>query len=740
MSFLNGMNERQKEAILSTEGPLLIMAGAGSGKTRVLTHKIAYLIEEKGINPYNILALTFTNKAAGEMKDRISKLVDINIDHMWAGTFHSICVKILRRDIDRLGYDRSFVIFDTQDQKTVIKDCIKELDLNEKMYEVGATLGFISGLKDKLVTPKDFIKKNEADFREKSRGMIYELYQKKLKSNNALDFDDLIVKSIELLRDNPDVLEHYKERFMYVLVDEYQDTNRAQYSLVKMIADGHKNICVVGDADQSIYGWRGADIRNILDFEKDYPDAKMIKLEQNYRSTQNILDAANHVINNNFGRKAKELWTENHPGEKIREYESDNEYSEAQFVTSKIRELMEEEGLKYRDFSMLYRTNAQSRVLEEALIKENIPYKIVGGLKFYDRKEIKDVISYLRVIQNPVDDISLKRIINVPKRGIGKTTVDKLENYSIEREESVYSAVIEAESIGLSKRAIEKLDAFSTLIGKFIAMKELLGVRELIENIIDSTRYIKELEEDGSIEARTRIENIGEFVSVAANYEEKNPDGKLEDFLADISLLSDLDKTDEDLDNAVVLMTMHSAKGLEFPYVFITGMEEGLFPSYRSLSSEESLEEERRLCYVGITRAERGLFLVHSKQRMLYGKTSYNRPSRFISEIPLELLESLNEKRPGQNKVKRAEYRKPGENLFAGISGGLGAKIEKKSPQKSGGDKSGIVLGSKVKHGKWGTGTVVSFTEEGDKKQVTIAFEGEGLKKLMLEFAPIELV
>lgn len=740
MSFLDGMNERQREAILNTEGALLILAGAGSGKTRVLTHKIAYLIEEKKTSPYNILALTFTNKAAGEMKERIAKLVDLDIEHMWAGTFHSICVRILRRDIDKLGYERSFVIFDTQDQKTLIKDCIKELDLNEKMYEVGATLGFISGLKDKLVTPESFIKKHEGDFREKSRGLIYSLYQKKLKANNALDFDDLIVKAIELLKEYPEVLAHYQERFKYVLVDEYQDTNRAQYSLVKMIADGHKNICVVGDADQSIYGWRGADIRNILDFENDYPDAKLIKLEQNYRSTQNILDAANHVIKNNFGRKAKELWTENHPGEKIREYQSDNEYAEAQFVTSKIREHIREEDLDYKDFAVLYRTNAQSRVVEEALLKEGIPYKIVGGLKFYDRKEIKDIVAYLRLIQNPLDNISLKRIINVPKRGIGKTTVDKLESYSVEREESIYSAVLEAESIGLSKRAVEKLDSFSTMIGKFIAMKEILGIRDLLENIIDSTRYIKELEEDGGVEARTRIENIEEFVSVAVNYEEKNPDGKLEDFLADISLLSDLDKTDENLDNAVVLMTMHSAKGLEFPYVFITGMEEGLFPSYRSLSSEDSLEEERRLCYVGITRAEKGLFLTHSKQRMLYGKTSYNRPSRFISEIPSELLEPLNERKAGAKESVRLDYRKPGENLFAGIGGALGLKSESNTAKKSEGDKSGITLGSKVKHGKWGVGTIVAISGEGEKRQATIAFEGEGVKKLMIEFAPIELV
>lgn len=736
MRFTDGMNDRQKEAILNTEGALLVLAGAGSGKTRVLTHKIAYLIEEKKINPYNILALTFTNKAAGEMKERISKLVDLNIDHMWAGTFHSICVRILRRDIEKLGYERNFVIFDTQDQKTVVKDCIKELDLNEKLYDLGSTLGFISSLKDQLISPDEYLKQNETNFREKQRALIYKKYQTKLKLNNALDFDDLIVKSIELLKSYPEVLNHYQERFEYVLVDEYQDTNKAQYSLVKMIADGHKNICVVGDSDQSIYGWRGADIRNILDFEKDYPNAKVIKLEQNYRSTKNILSAANEVIKKNFGRKAKELWTENHPGEQIKEYEADDEFGEAYFVTSKVSEIRSADKLSYSDFAVLYRTNAQSRVLEEALIKEGIPYKIVGGLKFYDRKEVKDIISYLRLIQNPLDNISLKRVINTPKRGIGKTTVDKLESHSLENEESIYSALLEAEEIGFSKRTLGNLNSFVTLIGKFIAMKELLNVKDLVENIIDSTGYIKELEESGSIEARSRIENIGEFLSVAANYEEKNPEGTLEDFLADISLLSDLDKTDENSDDAVVLMTMHSAKGLEFPYVFITGMEEGLFPSFRSLSDEESLEEERRLCYVGITRAEKDLFLVYAKKRMLYGKTSYNRASRFISEIPEELINCLREKK---KEYKKVDYRSPGKNLFTGVSGGLGVKSEDKIIHKSSSDKSQIQIGSKVKHEKWGTGTVVELKGEGDKAQISIAFADEGIKKLMLEYAPIEL-
>lgn len=733
MSLLDNMNPMQREAILNTKGPSLILAGAGSGKTRVLTHKIAYLIKEEGISPYNILALTFTNKAAQEMKHRIEKLVDVDVKSMWTGTFHSICVRMLRRYIDRIGYDSSFVIFDTQDQKTVVKDCIKELELNDKIFDVNSMLYFISGQKDRLVKPEDFLKSNEAaDFREKQKGEIYKLYQKKLKQNNALDFDDLIVKTIDLLRENEDVLNYYSEKFEYILVDEYQDTNRAQYLFVSLLAKKHGNICVVGDSDQSIYGWRGADIRNILDFEKDYPDAKIIKLEQNYRSTKTILDAANYVIENNYNRKAKSLWTENMDGEKIRTYEANNEHDEANFVVAKIKSSMEKSDMSYRDFAVLYRTNAQSRVMEEALIKSNIPYKIVGGLKFYDRKEIKDIIAYLRLVQNPLDNISLKRIVNVPKRGIGKTTLDKVEKYSLENESSMYSSLYRGLDIGLSQRTVTKINEFLTLIGKFIAMKELLGLKALIENVIETSGYLKELGEEDTIESRTRIENIEEFLSVVIEYETTNPEGTLEDFLADLSLLSDIDKTDEENENTVTLMTLHSSKGLEFPCVFVIGMEEGLFPSYRSLMSESDLEEERRLCYVGITRARDVLFLINAVSRMLYGKTNYNRPSRFLAEIPEDLKESENTKKVTYKQ--KLEYKKPNTSLFGGVS----LKREESKRVDNSELISKAVPGAKVEHKTLGIGTIVEVKQQGNDAQVTIAFSQGGIKKLMLSYAPIK--
>lgn len=728
MISLDTLNDRQKEAVLTTEGPLLVLAGAGSGKTRVLTYRIAYLIEEKGIKPENILAITFTNKAANEMKERIEKLIGGKAQNMWIGTFHSICVRILRRNIDRIGYSRNFVIFDTTDQKTLIKDCIKELNLNEEFYEPKAILSFISSQKDKLIDADTYMRDNYGDFRERNKALIYSLYQKKLKENNALDFDDLIFKTIDLFRKNPDVLNDYQERFKYILVDEYQDTNRAQYELIRLLSRKYMNICVVGDDDQSIYKFRGADIRNILEFEKDFPDTKVIKLEQNYRSTKTILEAANHVINNNYGRKSKRLWTENDGGTLIKLYRGYNEHDEANFIANKINEKIKNEGLKFSDFAVLYRTNAQSRVIEEALIKSNIPYKIVGGLKFYDRKEIKDIIAYLRLIQNPVDNISLKRIINVPKRGIGSKTIEKIEAYCQKTGESLYSAILDAEDIpGLSQRAIANINKFTTLINKFIAMKEILGVRGLIENVIDSIGYIEELKKENTIEAESRIENIKEFISVAIDFEQKSEENTLEEFLASISLLSDIDNV-EDEGNAVLLMTLHSAKGLEFPVVFLAGMEERIFPLSRALENDEELEEERRLCYVGITRAMKTLYMTYATERTLYGHTMYNAASRFINEIPEYLVENLNEKTVKvSNKIKKDTNR-----FFTGV-------VEK-DISKSSVSSNDIKPGKKVRHKIWGIGTVVQVKDKGGDKEISVAFESKGIKKLMLNFAPIEVV
>jgi DNA helicase-2/ATP-dependent DNA helicase PcrA len=1137
-SQYTNLNNMQKKAVLTTDGPLLVLAGAGSGKTtvlvnriahlvrfgnvygsnhvpedlkpedldlmrsflshdtsgktRVLTHRIAYLIEEKGVFPGNILAITFTNKAANEMKERIEKLIGNISADIWMGTFHSVCVRILRRDIDRLGYNRNFVIFDTLDQKTLIKDCIKELNLNEKLYDPAAMLGFIGSQKDILVDPDTYINDNYTDFRERQKGEIYRLYQKKLKENNALDFDDLINKTIELFVNNQDILNYYQDKFKYILVDEYQDTNRAQYQLVKLLSKKHMNVCVVGDDDQcvpqhskvytpdgiksiealnqedkvlsagghgkvmigtinkklkkqykgpivkvktrtgkqivatpnhivfgkmnpqpgvyyvylmyrkdkgyrigqtqgvrsrkgeivnglsvrlnqehgdkmwilrvciskeeatyyeqllsikygipttvfhaqgrnmsltqkyidniyneidtekaalklmndllifeeyphhrcngvirensirrivnlnffggretgqesgwhshriafntsgenlrkkveiegfpvrdgrrytwrveterkeydeanlyskkiaqldgnidivkrakltkdnsfyympishlrpsmsiavldenriiediieeitfeeydgyvydlsiphlrqyicegvvihnSIYGWRGADIRNILDFEKDFKEAKVVKLEQNYRSTKTILEAANNVIGNNYGRKNKRLWTSNENGDTVGLYRANNEHDEAFFITSKIKEIKNKDNLSYSDFAILYRTNAQSRVLEEALIKANIPYKIVGGLKFYDRKEIKDIIAYLRLIQNPVDNISLKRIINVPKRGIGLKTLEKVEEYSLKKGESIYSAILDAEEIpGLSQRAITNLKSFASLIGKFIALKELIGVRELIENVIESTGYVKELKEENSIEAETRIENISEFLSVAIDFEQNSEEGTLEEFLANISLLSDIDKTDDSNADTVTLMTLHSAKGLEFPVVFLSGMEEGIFPISRAMTSEDDLEEERRLCYVGITRAKKVLYLTYTNVRTLFGRTMYNSASRFLNEIPERLINDCNDEK---DKMSTAKTNKEGTDRFF-----TGYSVNTISKPKKNNDK--VQIGTKVRHKMWGIGTVVQVKGEGDNTEVTIAFESQGIKKLMLSFAPIEVI
>lgn len=1028
MSFIEGLNDRQKEAVLHTEGPLLILAGAGSGKTRVLTHRIAYMIEEKGVFPSNILAITFTNKAANEMKNRIGSLIGDKLDDIWIGTFHSICVRILRMNIDKIGYDRNFTIYDGADQKTLIKECIKEQDLNKEMYKEKTLLSIIGSLKDQMENPDNYIKVNYGDFYKRNVGEVYALYEKKLKDNNALDFDDLILKTIELLKSNPQVLDYYQKKFKYISVDEYQDTNKAQYELIKLLSGKYQNLCVVGDDDQcllegmlvntpngnmpienlkegdivyspsgqgeilegsinkviskeyegsvikietesgktikttpnhivfgklneesdyyivyliykkgvgyriqyvnglmdgideedgdkawileicsnkekarsyeelyslkyglptedtvkimddllifeeypyhrlnghivdlsffggnktekdlgwychsinlntvdeelkersmkagflvkngdndtwkietemkeydeandyvkgieelsddlevvrkakltagevfqympashikptmsiavfendeiiedvvkkvsieeyegyvydisvphfrqyiseeivvhnSIYGWRGADIRNILDFENDFTGAKMIKLEQNYRSTKNILTVANSIIKNNSERKNKELWTDNKTGSPVIVNKTYDEGDEANFVAETISELIADEKYNILDFAILYRTNAQSRSFEEAFMRKKLPYKMVGGLKFYDRKEIKDIIAYLRLIQNPVDDISFRRIINVPKRGIGVATIGKIESYAAKAGESLYSAILDVEDIpGLSKRAVNNLTSFTDMINKFIAMKEIVGLKDFIEEVVNNTGYIVELEKEDTIESTTRIENLKEFISVAVDFEMEDAEGTLEDFLASISLLSDVDRMEES-DEAVTMMTVHSAKGLEYPAVFLVGMEEGLFPMGRSLDSEEELEEERRLCYVALTRAEKVVYITHANLRTIYGNTSYQIPSRFLKEMPKLLIQDGGKKEDPKKK----------------------RKLNRIST-----NKQKIEIGSKVKHKIWGIGTIVQVKERDGDMEIVAAFKEKGIKKLLLSVAPIEIV
>ena len=731
MDFIKGLNDRQKEAVLHTEGPLLILAGAGSGKTRVLTHRIAYLIEEKGIFPGNILAITFTNKAANEMKERVAGLLDGDINNIWMGTFHSICVRILRRDIDKIGFQKSFSIYDRDDQITLVKECIKEINLDKDMYKERVVLSIISSLKDSMTKPDTYINQNYNDFYKRNVGEVYALYEKKLKGNNALDFDDLIIKTVELFKTNPTILEYYQNKFRYIFVDEYQDTNKIQYEFIRLLSGKRKNLCVVGDDDQSIYKFRGADITNILNFEKDFPNTKIIKLEQNYRSTQNILDVANHVIKNNYERKDKKLWTANEEGSQVVVENVVDSDEEAYFVANKMEELMTE-GYKPSDFAILYRTNAQSRSFEEVFMRRNISYKLVGGLRFYDRREIKDIIAYLKLIQNPVDDVSLKRIINVPKRGIGNVTMERIEEYANKTGESLYSAILSVDEIPkLSKRATDNLKKFADMINNFFAMKEVMDLKEFIEKIIYDTGYIKELEEEGSIESRTRLDNIREFISVAVDFEVTNPDGTLEDFLADISLLSDVDKT-ADVDNSVTLLTVHSAKGLEFPVVFMVGMEEGLFPISRALNNESELEEERRLCYVAITRAERLLYITYAKIRTIYGNTNYTLPSRFIEEIP----ENLVAKSAKVEKVKPITDKKQ----LVKVRDFSGKAQKSKLKPKVSVDSGKIKVGIKVSHKKWGIGTIVQVKDRDNDKEIVIAFDKVGLKRLLLSIAPIEIL
>lgn len=736
--LLTGLNDMQQAAVKATDGPLLIMAGAGSGKTRVLTHRIAYLMTEKQVAPWNILAITFTNKAAREMKERIQRILGPGADDIWISTFHSMCVRILRRDSDRMGINRNFSILDTTDQLSVIKTVLKEKNLDPKKYDPRSLLGTISSAKNELITAEEFDKTANGHY-EQMVSDVYKEYQKKLRKNQSLDFDDLIMSTIQLFQRVPEVLETYQRKFQYIHVDEYQDTNRAQYMLVKLLAARFKNLCVVGDSDQSIYRWRGADIANILSFEKDYPNANVILLEQNYRSTKLILDAANGVIKNNSNRKPKKLWTENQQGSKISYYRADSEAAEGQFVVGKIKQLVDSGQRKLSEIAILYRTNAQSRIIEEVLLKSNLNYTIVGGIKFYDRKEIKDLLAYLRLISNPDDDISLRRIINVPKRGVGSTSVDKIANYAIDHDLSLFQALNEIEQIGVSARVINALVEFRDLIRNLGNMQDYLSVTELAEEIIEKSGYRDMLKQEKTIEAQSRLENIDEFLSVTQTFEKQNEDKSLIAFLTDLALVADIDKLEEDeqeQSDAVVLMTLHSAKGLEFPVVFLIGFEEGVFPHSRSLMEEAEMEEERRLAYVGITRAEKELFITNAQMRTLFGRTSMNPESRFISEIPSELIENLNEAKKKLNAAKKST-----SSFNQGRRLDTRPAVSRPVATSTGGDGISWSVGDKAEHKKWGIGTVVSVKGTGEGTELDIAFPSPvGIKRLLAKFAPINRV
>lgn len=730
--LLAGLNPEQQEAVKTTDGPLLIMAGAGSGKTRVLTHRVAYLMVEKGVNPYNILAITFTNKAAREMKERIGKIMGGAAEEVWISTFHSMCVRILRRDIDRIGINRNFTILDPTDQQSVIKGILKDKNIDPKKFDPRAILGTISSAKNELVTPEEY-SKLVGGFYEQVVSDVYEEYQRRLRKNQALDFDDLIMMTIHLFNRVPETLEFYQRKFQYIHVDEYQDTNRAQYMLVKMLASRFQNICVVGDSDQSIYRWRGADIANILSFEKDYPRAKVIMLEQNYRSTKRILHAANEVIKHNANRKPKKLWTENDDGQKICYYRADSEQSEAQFVAGKIKEMVESGERKLSDIAILYRTNAQSRVMEEVLLKSNIDYHIVGGIKFYDRKEIKDILAYLRLIANPDDDISLQRVINVPKRGIGSTSFDKIARYAADNDISIFAALKEIDFIGVSPKIAKAAYEFYELIKNYTQMQEYLSVTELVDEVLDKSGYREMLHAEKSLEAQSRLENIDEFLSVTKSFEEGSEDKSLVAFLTDLALVADIDRLDEKEENnndAIVLMTLHSAKGLEFPVVFLIGLEEGVFPHSRSLMEEAEMEEERRLAYVGITRAEQDLYITNAAMRTLFGRTNMNPVSRFINEIPEDLLEVLHKEVKQQTSAFSSQQKRP-----------VSRPVSRPIPTGTGADELEWKVGDKAEHKKWGIGTVVSVKGKDKSVELDIAFPSPvGIKRLLAEFAPIQKV
>ncbi len=794
--LLEELNDRQKEAVLNTDGPCLVIAGAGSGKTKVLTHKIAYLISEKNVSPWNILAITFTNKAASEMKQRVEKIVGPVAMDMWMGTFHSICVKILRRYIDRIGFDTSFLIFDTSDQRTVVKECLKTLNIDDKMFTDRSVLSEISNAKNEMLTPKAYQTKYSGEYRKEKIGQVYELYQKRLKENNAIDFDDIINYTIDILTNNPDVLEYYTEKFRYVLVDEYQDTNKAQFTLVSILASRYGNITVVGDNDQGIYSFRGADITNILNFEKDFPGTKIIKLEQNYRCTGNILKVANSVIKHNENKYEKKLWTENEEGNLPNLYQAEDEYDEGRYIVEQINHLKTEEYFKLKDFVILYRMNAQSRAIEDILRREDIAYKVVGGVKFYERKEIKDAIAYLRLIHNTSDNLSLKRIINEPKRGIGKTSLDNIQEISDKTGLSMYEIIKNTDQYGLS-RIKETAQGFVNFIEEMRVKKEELTISELLKEVLRKSGYTKALETENTVEAESRIENLEEFLTVAMEFEEESADNSLAEFLESITLSSDVDEI-QDEENTVTLMTLHSAKGLEYPVVFLVGMEEGIFPGYKSIGEPKELEEERRLFYVGITRAKQFLYLTCSKHRTIFGSTSYNAISRFVKEIPENLLEgdftNSNEDdfedssydweyskayRNGNNS-RNGYYNSNneinnGNNNFGGsyFGNNVGGKVktykignEDNIPTKpkvaasnyqfrtaesflnSLGQKkvqnefdiNKYKEGTRIYHKKFGEGTIQKVEAEDDDYKVDIQFDKSGHKRLMAKFAGLEVI
>ncbi len=741
MSIYDTLNAEQREAVFHTEGPLLILAGAGSGKTRVLTHRIAYLIEEKGINPWNILAITFTNKAAGEMRERVDDIVGFGSESIWVSTFHSTCVRILRRHIDRLGYDNNFTIYDSDDQKTLMKDVCKLLQIDTKTYRERTILSAISSAKDEMVTPEEYELNAYGDFSKKKIAEAYKEYERQLKANNALDFDDLLVKTVQLFQTQPEILEYYQDRFRYIMVDEYQDTNTVQFKLISLLAAKYKNLCVVGDDDQSIYKFRGANIQNILSFEKEFEDTKVIKLEQNYRSTSTILDAANAVIKNNVGRKAKSLWTENGEGEKIQFRQFDTAYDEAEYIVGDIRERVDNGKAAYCDHAVLYRTNAQSRLFEEKMITANIPYKIVGGVNFYARKEIKDLLAYLKTIDNGKDDLAVRRIINVPKRGIGLTTVNRITEAAQQRGISFYEALCSADLVPGLGRSISKLESFAAMIEYFRKEAEHLSITELMEEILTETGYVEELKAEGEEEAEARLQNIDEFLNKIAAYEESCEEElpTLSGFLEEVALVADIDSLDEESDY-VVLMTLHSAKGLEFPYVYLAGMEDGIFPSYMTITADDptEIEEERRLCYVGITRAKKELAMTCARRRMIRGETQYNKMSRFLKEVPPQLLST-------GKIVEKEELELPKQNSYVQAKQSFQAKpfmISK--PVQQFGVKSGEGLsygvGNRVRHMKFGEGTVTAITEGGRDYEVSVDFDSAGTKKMFASFAKLQKV
>lgn len=764
LDIYNGLNPAQTEAVAHTDGPLLIMAGAGSGKTKVLTCKIAELLA-KGVSAYNILAITFTNKAATEMRERVDKMIGEQAKHVWLSTFHSFCARFLRFEIESLGiYKKNFVIYDTADAQTLIKNCLKELNLDEKQYTPYGVQSAISNAKNMMLTPDEFAEQ-ASDFFARKVAEIYKVYQEHLVENNALDFDDLLMLAVKVLREQEVIREKYQQRFKYILVDEYQDTNGAQYQLTKLLAAKYRNLCVVGDVDQSIYGWRGADIRNIMDFEKDYPEAVVIKLEQNYRSTKTILQAANSVIENNLDRKPKKLWTSNPQGEKIYYYMANDERDEARFIAEESVKQKTLFNVSYGDMAVLYRTNAQSRALEEGFMRAGVPYTMVGGLKFYDRKEIKDILAYLRVIFNPEDTISLMRIINVPKRSLGAVTMNKLAQFAEMYNMTLFDAVSAPETAPITPKAKQSLADFAEFILKMVSASFHLSLHDLIEKVMKESGYIAELEKENTVENQTRLENIKELLSVAKDFEKNNEEPSLDNFLSNVSLVSDIDNADME-DDRVTLMTMHSAKGLEFPVVFLAGMEEGLFPHSRTLMNEAEIEEERRTCYVGITRAERKLYITNAKGRMIFGRAVSYEPSRFISEIPAECLDE-HEAKPqfsfGKNTqsynsynnnfgTARNRFNTTSSNSFnTDFSGGtvFGKSMGSSERNKTVKSAGNVIrpdlsvqwkVGDKAKHNKWGVGTIVSVKGSGEEVELKIAFPGQGIKALMQKYAPIQKV